>query len=81
MDKYSVVLNTMNIVQTLLYDNSVWVFCYNLNLGSLFIVSGKKKNLGCLLGCEEGDVEYYEEEGGRKWRKGNIISCCWITLR
>jgi len=41
----------------------------------------EEKNLGCSWVSDEGDVEYYEEEEGRRWRKGNITSCCWITVR
>jgi len=32
-------------------------------------------------GVDECDVEDDKQDGGRRWRKGKLISCCWLTVR
>jgi len=32
-------------------------------------------------GVDECDVENDEGEWGRRWKKTELITCCWLTVR
>jgi len=52
----------------ILFKIRLWIWMiFVMRWWCLFIVSGKeKKNLGCLWMIVESDVEYYEEDEGRR---------------